>query len=514
MKALHHAPLLKVALMFLLGITVQLHLEGWAFWYLSTLCIPLVGMWWFRHAPLRQETQKSLLLLLVFFCLGMAWSHVRQPSPDAKWSFLEGKRAVLHGVAARHPKATPYGRYTWIRLYEASTDSVAQRGAGTLVLYLNQEDTTAFQKGDSLLVLADVRKASSKNQGYLDYLHDNAIFHMANARQIGVRTTRSDGFNQTIRELQARLGEALHHGLQDSTSLGVAKAMFLGDKQDLNKDTKAAFAATGLSHILAVSGLHVGIIFLGLGFLFHPVTRLKRGNVWKQLLVLTGILLYMMIAGAGAAVVRAVMMFGIILIIKLLGKRTHLLNALAFSAWVQMLHDPRIILDVGFQLSYSAVIGIFLVLPWLENLWPNDAPVWLKHLYSGMGVTLSATLFTTPFILYYFGTFPTWFLVSNVLVSFLAFPLILTGFFSLLVMAILPSTWLSTIMAELTGTLLDILLGWVHLVNALPVGSLTATQITPAHGWVIGAQIMVAFALFRLPVWLRRPGHQQLFPVS
>lgn len=504
MKAHIHAPLLKAIAAFILGILLMNHFGIYA--YLVFIPAGILGLLSFVTSlhPFRREQFGSIALMLVFLILGAGYFHVRHTADLADdITVLEGKGLVLKGVVSRAPKTTPYGRYTWLDLMSISNNSIGHRVKAPVVAYLPQSDSSAFSIGDTLVVLADLKPATSRNEGYLAYLHKQGIFQAAYVSRTIVKAQESAGLMAQATTLRASLTQRLSQMIPDTTMAAVGAAMFLGDKSHLSQEVKQQFAQAGLSHILAVSGLHVGVIFLGLGFLFHPVNRGKRGPLVKQLLVLAGLMGYMVLTGAGAAVVRAVMMFGLVLVMKLLGQKTHLLTALSFSAWVQILWNPAVVFDVGFQLSYAAVLGIFLVLPWLERQWKGDIPVWLSHLYAGMSVTIAATLFTAPFVIHYFGTFPTWFLLSNVLVSFLGFPLILMGFFSVVAGGILPFGWIHQLLGHCCEVLLNWLVTWAEIMNSLPYSSLTKETLSPVHGWIIGGQILLAFVLFNAPSWIR-----------
>ena len=502
MKRLIHAPLFKSALAFLLGILAFLTFGSNTCWLAVPLAGALAMAWYQRAHAFRSEQWQDLALLLVFGLLGSGYSQLRswQPGREPVES-LVSQRTTLIGIVARPPKATPYGYYTWLEARASLCDGVLQPLTGTCVAYLGKGQDAGFDVGDTLLVGADLSLASSRNAGYLSYLHSQGIFTSARVREYEVKPMARRSWLHHLELLRLTLSANMEKVVPEGGRRGIAQAMLLGDKGDIPAELKQQYARTGLSHILAVSGLHVGVIFLGLGMMLSPLQSSGRGRKMQPWLLLSALLLYMLLAGAGAAVVRAVVMFGLILVLKSARQKAHLLTALGFSAWVQMLWDPQIVMDVGFQLSYAAVLGIFWLLPWLEKQWPDDAPYLLKQVYSGLGVTISATVFTTPLVLAYFGTFPTWFLLSNLLVTFLGFPLILTGFFTLLVVGLSPWEAPGYWMGELFGRLLSWLNDWVALVDSLPYAQLTTENATFAHGWIIGGQLLLAFALFKMPVW-------------
>jgi competence protein ComEC len=216
--------------------------------------------------------------------------------------------------------------------------------------------------------------------------------------------------------------------------------------------------------------MHVGIIFLLLSLMLSPLHLLPGGQQFKSAFILLLLVTYMFLAGASPAVVRATLMFGSVLIYKLLRKRYHFLNLLGFSAFIQMAMDPMIIFAVGFQLSYMAVLGIVLLFPLFEKSF-NTPWKWVNYAYAWIGISLTATLFTTPWVLFYFGQFPTYFILSNVMVSLLVFVLVFLGFLTVLCIYI---PWLNSLLAymmEQALSLLEYIASWVA---ALPGARLTA----------------------------------------
>lgn len=201
--------------------------------------------------------------------------------------------------------------------------------------------------------------------------------------------------------------------------LAVMNALLLGQRQDIDNELYAAYARAGVIHILAVSGLHVGIILLILNEILKPMIYLKNGRRIKALTIIIGLWCFAVITGLSPSVTRAVTMFSLLSIAMHLKRPTNTYNTLALSALILLLIDPKNLFKVGFQMSYLAVLSIVFFHPLLSKLWYTNNKL-LRFLWNTFTVTLSAQLGVLPISLYYFHQFPGLFFVANlVIVPFL-----------------------------------------------------------------------------------------------
>lgn len=244
---------------------------------------------------------------------------------------------------------------------------------------------------------------------------------------------------------------------------GVAVALLLGDKSLLEDSVVSAFTNTGTMHVLAVSGMHVGIILLILLFILE---RFSKYISRKQALIIALLLIwiYGFLAGGSAAVMRSVVMFTIISSAQLLNRPNSNLNNLFLSAILLLLWNPWYLFDLGFQLSYAAMIGLFLFTEPLENSIQIKNKI-VKWLWSGTCAGVAATVCTTPFILYWFHQFPNYFILSNFGILILGFPLLLFGFI-LLISPLIP--FLFKISAFILGIIIFVLIIWVEQIDKIP----------------------------------------------
>ncbi|MFT4153069.1 ComEC/Rec2 family competence protein [Parafilimonas sp.] len=209
--------------------------------------------------------------------------------------------------------------------------------------------------------------------------------------------------------------QTLRLSIHAPQELGIAEALLIGYRNDLDKDLVQAYSNTGVVHIIAISGLHLAMIYAGLLRLFS-LLRLSHSKKWiESVVVLTVIWLFTLIAGAAPSVLRAAIMFTFILFGKFIGKNTNIYNTLAASAFVLLLINPFYLWDVGFQLSYTAVLGILVFFKPVRKLlyFKNKTVRWVWDLCA---VSLCAQVFTLPLVIYHFHQLPLLFLFSNLVV--------------------------------------------------------------------------------------------------
>jgi competence protein ComEC len=222
------------------------------------------------------------------------------------------------------------------------------------------------------------------------------------------------------------LNSALKENLTGN-DLAIAQALILGDKSLLDTETKNAFTNTGAMHVLAVSGMHIGLIlylFLAV-FGFFPRLLSKRQ---ATIVIVIFLWIYALITGFSASVIRAVLMFTILALSQISSRQHDSMNTLFFSAFILLLLNPLYILDIGFQLSYLAMIGIFLFYQKIEALIQVKTIVF-RELWQGTALGFAAQLMTTGISLFYFHQFPNYFVLSNLGLMFFSSIIMGLGFF-------------------------------------------------------------------------------------
>ncbi len=198
--------------------------------------------------------------------------------------------------------------------------------------------------------------------------------------------------------------------------LGIIQALLLGQRNDISADTYDNYKNAGAVHILAVSGLHIGIILLLLQLLLRPLERLPKGKTLKLILIVAMLWGFALLAGLSASVVRAVTMFSFVAYALYLNRPSSTFNILALSMFfILLIIHPMLIFQVGFQMSYAAVFAIVWMYPLLQRLW-NPKNKIVRYFWQLLSVSIAAQLGVLPISLFYFHQFPGLFFISNLLI--------------------------------------------------------------------------------------------------
>ncbi|MBL0046529.1 MAG: ComEC family competence protein [Bacteroidetes bacterium] len=195
----------------------------------------------------------------------------------------------------------------------------------------------------------------------------------------------------------------------------VGAALILGYEDKLDAEIMNAYAASGALHVLSVSGLHIAIVLVILNSLLFFLDRFKRGSLLKALILLFLLWVYAALTGLSPSVLRSAAMFSLIIIGKSLDRHTNIYNTLATSMLALLIWNPFLLMEVGFQLSYLAVLGIVSFQAAIQGLWEPRNKL-LQHIWTLTGVSIAAQLSTFPLGLFYFHQFPNYFLLSNLIV--------------------------------------------------------------------------------------------------
>lgn len=234
----------------------------------------------------------------------------------------------------------------------------------------------------------------------------------------------------------------------DEGQKGLVKALILGVRNDIGTEQRDAFARSGTMHVLAVSGMHVGLIYWILSKSLVWLGNRRAARWGRGVLVLTCLWLFAGLAGGSPSIVRAAIMFSVFTVADSSGRPSEPLNSIGFAALVLLLLDPSMLWQLGFLLSFLAVLGIIVFYKPLMQLWSPRTFV-AHYFWSAVCVTLAAQIATTPVSMLAFGAFPTWFLPANLVVVLASTVAIYLGIAALFVHAL-----------RYIGDFVEMLLGW------------------------------------------------------
>jgi competence protein ComEC len=299
-----------------------------------------------------------------------------------------------------------------------------QNSNGKLLIALKLDTFKVIEVnyGDLFLIPANYQEVEpSYNPGEFDfksYLEDKQIyFQIFLQAEEGKRVFQNAGnplisFALTLRK---DLVKKFTRFLPDQEASSMASTLILGYRVDLNKDLIEAYSKTGTMHVLSVSGMHVGIVFLVLSFLLKPMDRSKNLILLRAIIIIAVIWFYSLLTGFSPSVCRSALMLSFVVLGKAMNKNQNTYNLIAISAFFLLLYDPYYLFDVGFQLSYLAVAGLVYFHPIIYNTFYIKNKL-LEHVWSYCALSIAAQLATFPLSIYYFHQFPVYFLLSNLLI--------------------------------------------------------------------------------------------------
>lgn len=257
---------------------------------------------------------------------------------------------------------------------------------------------------------------------------------------------------------------------------GILSALTVGYKEELGEEIRESFSVSGVSHVLALSGLHVGIIF---GILFLLLRGVMGNSRWAVVLRVLIIMLFLwtfaFVTGLSASVVRAVLMCSLTLLASIRSGSVLTVQSLSTAALLMLLYAPCWLFDVGFQLSFIAVLGIAMFQPGLHGVWPVTNPV-LKYFWGIITVSVSAQVAVAPLVVFYFSRFSTHFLLTNILVVQVV-SFIIYGAVCLLLLS--PFAWLQQLLVAVVQLLIRWMLLAVRWVEQLPFASIDGLWLGP-----------------------------------
>ena len=421
-------PLFRLLLPFVFGIIFQ--------WYVgitlvTQLFIALFSMLLFfvinflpQHTIFVLGWLRGIAITIFLFTAGAFITYKNDIRNNDKWvgKLYNNQGAVL--TTLQEPlveKAKSYKALASIDAVFANNKWV--RVKGNVLLYFKKDSLPpSLSYGSQIIFVKPLQPiTNSGNPGSFNYQRFNAfkdIYHQcflqgADYKSSGI-VNKSD-FRQWLFNLQFAVNNALKKYIVAEREQGVAEALLIGYRDDLDKNLVQAYSNTGVVHIIAISGLHLGMIY-GTLLLFFKLFKKQRWTLWvKPLVILSVLWIFSLVAGAAPSILRSAVMFTFILAGESLGKKLTIYNTLAASAFTLLILNPFALWDVGFQLSYAAVLSIILFMKPVFG-WLYFKNKLLRGIWQLNAVTLSAQILTVPIVCFHFHQFPNLFLISNFIV--------------------------------------------------------------------------------------------------
>jgi len=376
------------------------------------------------------------------------------------------------------------------------------KAEGRILTYLAKDSIKKPPAEGSLITFsADVQPIRPpQNPGafdYMKYMATNNVYHQVYLTTISWEIMEEPhGFNlfREANTISRKFVSILNENGLKGREFAVASALLLGQNDMLDNETLQAYSGSGVMHILSVSGLHVGVIFIAINFLLAFMKKSSLLIFVKTTIILLIIWAYAFLTGLSPSVMRAAAMFTFISIGNASKRNVHIVNSLSVSAIVLLLIDPLMINNIGFQLSYIAILGIVFINKPIAGLW-HPANKVVAHIWGLIAVSIAAQIASAPLALMYFHQFPVYFIPANLAAIDISFLAILSGI-AVLLTSFIPAV--SNFFGIITNYLLFIMNYCVVYIEHLPHSVLHITSVFPKETILIYLILVSVFLLFYL----------------
>lgn len=294
--------------------------------------------------------------------------------------------------------------------------------SGNILIYFQKDSTLPKKLGYGTQVLFNTKPEpvhNTGNPGSFDYrrycLFKEGITHqvfLKTADIIVLPEKKVTWFRKFIFTIQDYVLSVIRANIKSEKEVGLAEALLIGYQYDVDRILMQSYSNTGVVHVIAISGLHLGVIYWLLVVLLKPLSIKKKSRYLSPCIIIICLWIFSILAGAQPAILRASVMFTFLVIGKTISRNMPIINSLAASAFLLLCVDPFWIWNIGFQLSYAALLSLVIFNKSIYNI------IYIKNkgldqLWQLTAISIAAQLLTTPFSVYYFDQFPVWFIITN-----------------------------------------------------------------------------------------------------
>ena len=404
-----------------------------------------------------------------------------------------------------YPTERPNSIRTVLELQYQFGDSAASHPvSGKVMAYFPKSDSAfALHYGDLIAIPAPIREVTPpmnpEEFDYRAYLGRKGItgqVYLKDEDWFDLQTNDANPIYAFSYHFRDVLLASLHRSGLNDNEFGVAAAILLGYDDYLADEVRKNYVAAGSMHILCVSGMHVGIIYLLASFLLGFLNRKKWQKMLKEVLLLALTWFYALIAGLSPSILRASLMISFVIIGEIIRRKGFIINSIAASAFILLCINPNNLFEIGFLLSYAAVMGIVVLQRPIYNLLYVKSKL-LDKAWQITAVALSAQIATIPFTLFYFQQFTTYFWLSNLFMTPISFIVVISGMILLLVSWI---PYVNTLVGYLVWGAVYVMNWVVAKIESIPYSIIKSLYINDFEF----AVLLVALLLLMLTFMLRK----------
>jgi len=497
-------PLVKLVFPFVIGIIIGIYTPFYAiiFWASFGLLFLLASSILIRKnfsiKKLQQKTlTSSFLLWLNIFLVGILLSQFHKQIESKNHFSKHYENESLLEIQILNPvNFKSKSAKIEAKVLSVLKQDTLVKTSGKLLLYLEKDSLAEnLQYGDIIIVKTRINELSEPMNphefNYKQYMSFKNIYHQAYSKKTNWKHTQTNNGNKFLSNLynfRKHLGNVIDTYLIGNDEKAIANAILIGNKDLLDDKITKAYATSGAMHVLAVSGLHVGIIYVIFSYLLSFLKRTKFKNAFPFVLILL-IWFYALITGGSPSVLRAATMFSFITIGASFNRHISIYNAIAASIFVLVTLNPFIVTEVGFQLSYLAVIGIIFLQPKIYKLYlPKNKLI--DNIWAITAVSIAAQIATFPLGVLYFHQFPNLFWVSNLVVIPAATVIVYGG---VLLFVFSWWNWVAILIGKLLNFIIFLLNKSVNFIDQIPYSLTSGMDITVLETYFIFA-IIIAFS--------------------
>lgn len=504
-KAYKKYPFFRLVLALSIGILLQWYFQisvnilytGIIVIVLLYCIFSLIGL--FKKYSLRWVSGFLLLSLISF--TGAIITHIKDPHNQPFFFEKNYSTGDLLSITLQEPLIEKNKTFS----ANATIDGIYKNGnwqktTGKILVYFFKNDLPEnLQYGTRIISRKEILKiTNSGNPNGFDYKR-YALFQGITG-QVFLKPQDfkiiSQGNTSFLKEklfyLRKKVIGILQKVIPDPRQQGVAEALLIGYRNDLDKSLVQAYSNTGVVHIIAISGLHIGMIFILMSRILSYFKRIKGYRFFRPLIIILVLWTFTFLAGAVASVLRSAVMFTFIVIGESFDRKTNTLNTLAAAAFALFIFNPFLVWDAGSQLSFAAVAGIVSFMTPI-NKWFYFENKIVKNIWTLMSVTIAAQIFTLPLILYYFHQFPVFFLITNLFVVPFS-GIILYG--ELLLIIVSFSSVLAGMVGSCVNFLLKVMNVFIEHINQISFVTITGIQVNAFQSILLS--IIIGSILFFL----------------
>lgn len=408
----------------------------------------------------------GISVYIMAFCLGIStYSFQKQSNSNDLNNYVNtAKKSVIIGVVEERLKAS-----SKFKKYIISVQTIDGNNAlGKILVYQEKSKATLLTIGNEVLFYSSIQNIASNNNpyqfNYAAYLQQKDIYHQLFCNQNSLRVLKQHyNWNYFLYTVRQKLASSFDIHDFNNQTYSIINTLLLGQRNLIAPQTKLNFTNAGVIHILAISGLHIGILYFILVLILKPLQKLLKGNVIRYSIIILVLWFFAFITGMSPSVTRAVTMFSVLAVGKLLNRNNYTLNSIAFSALLLLTISPKLLFNIGFQLSYAAVLAIVLFHPFYHYFYFNfNKNLIVKWFIDLCLVSLSAQIGVLPLSLYYFNQFSFLFLVANIVVIPLTFVVLPTGMITLFFNFTFPK--IALLSGKLLSEVIDFIIYYTYLI--------------------------------------------------